>query len=99
MASREDTHSRKTQKHDAGPRRRGGLPRPRTNRRRSYPRRSPRPRPKRAAAIEEAIAAEEAAADQEAEAKREALAASIKQRFEEDARREELAARRRWPSL
>ena len=48
---------------------------------------------KRAAAIEEAIAAEEAAADQEAEAKREALAASIKQRFEEDARREELAAR------
>ena len=48
---------------------------------------------KRAAAIEEAIAAEEAAADQEAEAKREALAASIKRRFEEDARREELAAR------
>ena len=48
---------------------------------------------KRAAAIEEAIAAEEAAADQEAEAKREALAASIKQRFEEDARKEELAAR------
>ncbi len=48
---------------------------------------------KRAAAIEEAIAAEEAAADQEAEAKRAALAASIKQRFEEDARKEELAAR------
>ena len=54
---------------------------------------------KRAAAIEEAIAAEEAAADQEAEAKREALAASIKQRFEEDARREDARRRRRWPNL